>query len=285
MQTYPSCLTHHSYIFTCLYHCCSVTKSCPSVTPWTEACQPSLSFVISLNLLKLLGCKEIQLVHPKGNQSWIFIGRTMLKLKLQYFGHLMWRADLFEKTLMLGNSEGRRRRGRQRMRCWMASPTKGHGFGWTMSVGDGQGGLACCSSLGCKESDTTERLNWTELIVMPSNHLIVCHSFCLLPSIFPSISVFSNESALCIRWPKYWSFSISSSNEYSGLIPFRNEWFELLAVQGTLKESSPATQFKSISSSVLSLLYAPTLTSIYDYKKSHSFDYTDLCLQSDVSAF
>ena len=73
--------------------------------------------------------------------------------------------------------------------------------------------------------------------VMPSNHLILCHPFLLLPSIFPSIRVFSNESALCIRWPKYWSFSfnISPSNEHPGLISFRMDWLDLLAVQGTLK--------------------------------------------------
>ena len=73
--------------------------------------------------------------------------------------------------------------------------------------------------------------------VMPSNHLILCHPLLLPPSIFPSIRVFSNESALCIRWPKYWSFSfnISPSNEYSGLISFRMDWLDLLAVQGTLK--------------------------------------------------
>ena len=73
--------------------------------------------------------------------------------------------------------------------------------------------------------------------VMPSNHLILCHSLLLLPSIFPTIRVFSNESALCIRWPKYWrfSFSISPSNEYSGLISFPIDWFDLLAIQGTLK--------------------------------------------------
>ena len=87
----------------------------------------------------------------------------MLKLKLQYFGHLMWRADSFEKTLMLGGIEGRRRSGWQRMR-WLDGITwlDGHGFGWTLGVGDGQGGLACCGSWGRKESDTTERLNWTE---------------------------------------------------------------------------------------------------------------------------
>ena len=72
-------------------------------------------------------------------------------------------------------------------------------------------------------------------LVMPSRHLVLCLSFLLLPSIFPSIRVFSNESALRIRWPKYWSFSVSSSNEYSGLIAFRMDWLNLLAVQGTLK--------------------------------------------------
>ena len=71
--------------------------------------------------------------------------------------------------------------------------------------------------------------------VMPSNHLILCHPLLLQPSIFPSIRVFSNESVLHIRWPKYWSFSISPSNEHSGLISFRMDWFDLLAVQGTLK--------------------------------------------------
>ena len=71
--------------------------------------------------------------------------------------------------------------------------------------------------------------------VMPSNHLILCHPLLLLPSIFLSIRVLSNESALCIRWPKYWSFSISPSNEYSGMISFRIDWFDFLAVQGTLK--------------------------------------------------
>ena len=70
---------------------------------------------------------------------------------------------------------------------------------------------------------------------MPSNHLILCHPLLLLPSIFPSIKVFSNESVLHIRWPKYWSFSISPSNEYSGLISFKIDWFDLLAVQGTVK--------------------------------------------------
>ena len=91
--------------------------------------------------------------------------------------------------------------------------------------------------------------------VMPSNHLILCCPLLLLPSIFPSIRVFSNESVLLIRWPKYWSFSFSiiPSNKYSGLISFRMDWFDLLAVQGTL-ESSPVPQFKNINSLALSLV-------------------------------
>ena len=94
----------------------------------------------------------------------------------------------------------------------------------------------------------------TELM-MPSHHLILCCPLHLLSSVFLSIRVFSNESVLR-QWPKYWSFSfsISLSNEYSGLISFRMDWFDLLAVQGTLRESSPAPQFNSISSLVLSLM-------------------------------
>ena len=119
------------------------------------------------------------------------------------------------------------------------------------------------------------------------NHLVLCHPLLLLPSIFPSIRIFSNKSALRIRWLKYWSFSfsISPSNEYLGLISFRIDRFALLAVQGTLRESSPAPQFQGISPSVLSFLYGPTLTSIHDYQKNHSFVYKDLCWQCDVSAF
>ena len=109
--------------------------------------------------------------------------------------------------------------------------------------------------------------------VMPSNHLILCRLLLLLPSIFPSIRVFSIESALHIRWPKNWSFSfnISPSNEHPGLISLRMDWLDLLAVQGTLK-SSPTPQFKSINSSALSFLYSPALTSIHDHRKNHSID-------------
>ena len=108
--------------------------------------------------------------------------------------------------------------------------------------------------------------------VMPSNHLILCHPLLLLSSIFPSIRVFSNESALCFRWPKYWSFSfsISPSNEYSGLISFRMDWGTPCSIRDC-QESAPTPQFKSINSLALSFLYSPTLTSIHDYWKNHSF--------------
>ena len=107
---------------------------------------------------------------------------------------------------MLGKIEDRRRRGRKRMR----------------------------SLDGITNSQSLLKLMSIELL-MPSNHLILCHPLLLSPSIFTSIRVFSNESVLCIRWPKYCSFSFSPSNEYSGLISFRMDWLYLLAVQGTLK--------------------------------------------------
>ena len=95
---------------------------------------------------------------------------------------------------------------------------------------------ACQASLSITNSQSSPKLMSIES-VMPSNHLILCQPLLLLPSIFPTIRVFSNESVLCIRWPKYWSFSfnISPSNEHPGLISFRMDWLALLAVQGTLK--------------------------------------------------
>ena len=99
---------------------------------------------------------------------------------------------------------------------------------------------------------------------MPSNHSVLYSLLLLLPSIFPSVRVFSNEVALCIKWPKYWSFSFSPPNECSGLISFRIDWFDLRAFQGTLK-SLPQHR---INSSALSFLYSPPLTSIHDYWKT-----------------
>ena len=122
---------------------------------------------------------------------------------------------------------------------------------------------AACQALSITNSWNLLKLMSIES-VMPSNHLILCCPLLLLPSIFPSIRVFSNESLLHIRWPKYWSFSFSISpfSEYSGLISFRIDWLDLLSVQGTLK-SLLQHQFKSINSLALSLLYGPTLTSIH----------------------
>ena len=123
-------------------------------------------------------------------------------------------------------------------------------------------------------------------LVMPSNHFILCRPL-LLPSVFPSIRIFSSELALCIRWSEYWSFSfgINPSNEYSGWISFRIDWFDLLAAQRDSQESSPAPEFEGINYLALSLLYGLALTSVHDYWKNHSFDSMDLCQQSEVSAF
>ena len=131
---------------------------------------------------------------------------------------------------------------------------------------------ACQASLSITNSQSLLKLTSIES-VMPSNHFILCCPLLLLPSIFPSIRVFSNESAHPIRWPKFWSFSfnISPSNEYPGLISSRMDWLDLLAVQYS-QESSPTLQFKSINSSVFSFLYSPTLTSIHDHWKNHSLD-------------
>ena len=148
-----------------------------------------------------------------------------------------------------------------------------------------------CDPMGCSRPGSQSfTISWSVLklmsieSVMPSNHLILCHHLHLLPSILPSIRIFSNESVLCIRWPKYWSFSfsISPSNEYSGLISLRIDWFDLLAVQGTLKSLLQHCNSKALifwCSAFLmvqlshpymitnhSLPYGPTLTSIHDYK-------------------
>ena len=121
--------------------------------------------------------------------------------------------------------------------------------------------------------------------VIASSHLILCLPILLLSSVFPSISVFSHELVLHIRWPKYGSFSISPPSEHSGLISFRIGWFVLLAVQRTLKS---LLQYHNSNASILwwvSLLYGPALTSVDDYWKSRSFACMDLCWQSHVSAF
>ena len=137
----------------------------------------------------------------------------------------------------------------------------------------------CCPMDWARQASLSFIISWSLLSlmsiesVMPSNHLILCHPLLLLPSIFPSIRVISNESALHIRSPKYWSFSFSITHfsEYSGLISFKIEWFNVPAIRDS-QESSPTPQFKSINYLALSLIYGPTLTSIHDYWKNHSFD-------------
>ena len=132
---------------------------------------------------------------------------------------------------------------------------------------------ACQASLSITNSRSLVKLMLIES-VMPSNYLILCCPVLLLPSIFPSIRLFPNESALCIRWPKYWSFSfnISLSNEHPGLISFRTDLVGSPCSPWDSQESSPIPQSKSINSSVLSYLYSPTLTSIHDHWKNYSLD-------------
>ena len=141
------------------------------------------------------------------------------------------------------------------------------------------------ASLSFTISQSWLRLMSIEL-VMPSNYLILCHLLLLLPSIFPSIRVFSDESAPHISWPKYRSFSfiISPSNEYSALISFRIDLFDLLAVQGTLKS---LLQHHSSKASALqcSTLFMVQLSYLYMTTGKNSFDYTGLCRQSKSSAF
>ena len=185
----------------------------------------------------------------------------MLKLKFQYFGHLMWRADSLEKILMLGRLKVGGEGDNRGWDGWMASLTQwtwvwtNSGEQWrTRKSGVLQSMVypshlhlccsvvsdslwphelqrACQASLFITNSQSLLKLMSIEL-VMPSNHLILWHLLLLPPSIFPNIRVFSKESVLHIRRPKYWnfSFSISPSNEYSGLISFRIDWFDLFAV-------------------------------------------------------
>ena len=139
------------------------------------------------------------------------------------------------------------------------------------------------ASLSVTNSQSLLKLMFTES-VMPSNHLILCHSLPFPPSIFPSIRVFSSESVLCIRWPKYQSFSISPSNEHPGLISFRMDWLDLLAVQGTLKS---LLQHHSLKASILQC------SAFFMVQLSHPYMTTGkmiaftiyFCWQSDVSAF
>ena len=145
---------------------------------------------------------------------------------------------------------------------------------------------ACQAAVSFVTSQSLLKLMSIESVI-PSNHLILCCFLLLLPSIFPSIRLFANESILHIRWPKYWSFSfsISPSKEHSGLISFRMDWLDLLAVQGTLKSllqhHSSKASILQCSAFIIVQLTHPYVTT----GKNHSFDLMDLCQQSNVSAF
>ena len=143
---------------------------------------------------------------------------------------------------------------------------------------------ACQASLSTTNSQSLLKSMCMEL-VRPSNHLILCHPLLLLPSIIPNMRVFSNESALRIRWPKYWSFSfsISPSNEHPGLISFRMDWLSLLAVQGTLKS---LLQHHNSKASILlrSAFFIVQLSHPY-MTTGKTIALTDLCQQSNISAF
>ena len=150
----------------------------------------------------------------------------------------------------------------------------------------------CQASLPFTISQSLLKLMSIELVIS-SNHLILCRPLLLLPSIFPSTRVFSNESALASGGQNTGASALVLPMniqdlfylELTSLISFLSNWFDLLESSQDFQESSPTPQFKSINSLVLSLLYGPTLKSIHDYWKNYSFDYMDFCWQSNVSAF
>ena len=175
-----------------------------------------------------LDSKEIKPVNPKGNQPWIFIGRTDAEAEAP----ILWPPDVKSQLTRkdLDSEKDRRQEKKGAKRGW---------YGWMVSSTQWTRVWANCSMSGFPvhhELWSLFKLVSIEL-VMPSNYPILCHPLLLLPSNFSRIRVFSSESVLCTRWPKYWSFSfsISPSNEYSGLIFFKIDWFDLLGVQVILK--------------------------------------------------
>ena len=134
--------------------------------------------VLVKTLQSPLNCKAIQLVNPKGNQSWIFIGRIDTEAETPVFGHLMQWTISLEKTLIPGKTEGRRRRGQQKMR-WLdgISDSMDMSLSKLQDLLMGQGGLACCSPSGHKQSDMTERLNWTELNKVIKGYMMMSNNY------------------------------------------------------------------------------------------------------------
>ena len=140
------------------------------------------------------------------------------------------------------------------------------------------------ASLSITNSRSSPKLMCIES-VMPSSYLILCRSLLLLPPIPPSIRVFSNESTLCMRWPEYWSFSLSISPSMNTQDWSPLGWTGWISLQSKGLSRIFSNDSSSTNSLALSFLYSPTLTSIHDHWKNHSFDYIDLCLQSNISAF
>ena len=159
--------------------------------------------VLEKTLESPLDYKESKPVNPKGNQSWVFIGRTDTEAKIQNYGHLMRRTDSLEKTLMLGKIEGKRRRGQQRMR-WLDHWLNGHEFEQAPGVGDGHGSLVCYIPWGCKELDRTEQLNWTEPRVSWI-YLMILTMPCILSLKFSSLHNIQQLSLVETPWetPKH----------------------------------------------------------------------------------
>ena len=273
------------YISSTMNQFSSVAQSCTTIcTPWITACQPFLSITNSQSSLKLMPIKSVMppaissSVIPFSSCPQSFpASRSFPMSQLFAWGGQSigvsalasvrpmntqdWSLGLTDWISLQSTSV-------QSLSCVRLFVTP-----WT---------AACQASLSIINSWNLLKLMSTES-VMPSNHLILCCSLLLPPSIFPSIRVFSNESALLIRWPKYWSFSfnMSLSNEYSRLISFRMDWLDLLAVQGTRKS---LLQHHSSKASVLqpSVFFTVQLSHLW---KNHSLDYTDICWQSNISAF
>ena len=229
----------------------------------------AFKLVLKKNLESPLDSKEIKQVNPKGNQWWIFIGTDA-----ETEASILWPTDA---------------------KNWLTGKDLEAGKNWISSVSS----VACscptlCNPMNCSmpgslsinNSWSLFKLTFIELVML-SNHLILCHPLLLLPLIFPNIRVFSNESILHIRWPKYWSFTfnINPYNKYSGLISFRMDWLDLLVVQRTLK--SPLQHH----SSKVSILQC---SAFFIVQLSHPYMTTektivwldkDPCCQSNVSAF
>ena len=189
---------------------------CSNACPLSRWCHPGISSsVILFSCLPSLRVFSNESAH---RIRWPKYGNFSISPSYEYLGLISFRIDLFDLLAVLVFIQFS---SVQSLSCIQLFATP-----WT---------VACLASLSITNSQSLPKLMSIES-VMPSNHLILCHPL-LLPSIFPSIRVFSNESVLRVRWPKYWSFSfnISPSNEYSGLISFRMDWLDLLAVQRPLK--------------------------------------------------